>query len=160
MSDINSRNSARGLRAEHAVAVALLVAAFVVAYDAYHLRLPAMEAGIGAKAFPFIIAAGLAVLSLLTLWTSLKHVSPNDGMPDKAPLILIVSGLLIQILTLKWLGFTIATGVMFAFSARAFGAKPWFLVLPVGFLLSFVAYLAFRYGLQLHLPEGFVEKLL
>lgn len=148
-----------GPKADHFVAAALLAVAGVIAYDTWHLRLPATDAGLGARAFPYAVALVLTVLSVATVLNGSKAPAPNGGVPDKKPLALMVFGLVLQIVCLPYLGFTIATGLMFACAALAFGARPLLLVLPVGLVLAFLAYLLFRHGLQLNLPMGFVERL-
>lgn len=148
-----------GLKADHFVAAALLAASGVIAYDTFHLRLPATDAGLGARAFPYAVALVLAVLSVATVLNCRNSPAPNDGVPDRKPLALMVFGLVLQIVCLPYLGFTVATGLMFFCAAWAFGARPLLLVLPVGLVLAFLAYLLFRHGLQLNLPMGFVERL-
>ena len=48
------------------------------------------------------------------------------------PMLWIVGGLVLQMLLLKPLGFSIATGLLFAFTARGFGKGPLWMTVPLG----------------------------
>jgi putative tricarboxylic transport membrane protein len=72
----------------------------------------------------------------------------------------IVGGLAAQMLLLKVAGFSIATGLLFAATARAFGRGPLWLTIPVGIVLAFVIWVIFARGLQLSLPAGPLERLI
>jgi putative tricarboxylic transport membrane protein len=71
-----------------------------------------------------------------------------------------VGGLVAQILLLSTAGFSIATGVLFAFTAKGFGRGPLWKTIPAGVVLSFVVWFIFSRGLQLSLPSGMLERLL
>ena len=61
-------------------------------------------------------------------------------------------------LLLKTAGFSIATGVLFALTARGFGLRKLWLSLPAGIALSFVVWVIFSQLLQLLLPAGPLER--
>ena len=143
-----------------AVGVFLLILAALLTYDAWHLRQPMTDVGIGPATFPYLVAAGLAVLAVLTFRSALNRSGVNFGIPNPGPLLFIGAGMACQIFLLNLAGFTIATGLMFALCARAFGRRSFLLLLPVGLVAAFIAYLGFRFGLQLNLPEGPLERLL
>jgi putative tricarboxylic transport membrane protein len=71
----------------------------------------------------------------------------------------LIGGLAVQLLTMKTLGFSIASGIMFSAAARGFGRGPLWMTIPVGILFSFVIWIVFAKGLQLTLPAGPLEKL-
>jgi putative tricarboxylic transport membrane protein len=72
----------------------------------------------------------------------------------------IVGGLVAQILLLSTVGFSIATGILFAFTAKGFGRGPLWKTIPAGALLAFIVWVIFAKGLQLSLPAGPLERLL
>jgi putative tricarboxylic transport membrane protein len=72
----------------------------------------------------------------------------------------IIGGLLAQMALLRVAGFSIATGVLFALTARGFGRGPLWKSLPIGVVFAFVIYVVFARGLQLSLPAGPLEDLL
>ena len=71
----------------------------------------------------------------------------------------IVGGLVAQIVLLPYAGFSIATGAVFAATARAFGRGPLWFTYPVGVVMSLAIWLFFSKGLQLVLPAGPLERL-
>ena len=71
-----------------------------------------------------------------------------------------VAGLLLQLLTIRVVGFSIATGLLFALVARGFGERRWWLSVPSGLLISLLIWLIFARGLALTLPSGPVEQAL
>ncbi len=161
MSEDNSnKNAARPDKAAFAIALFLFGVAALVAWNAAQLSSTvAPYARIGAAAFPYAIAALLAVCGIATIFAAAR-----GDFPDREPLELgrvgwILAGLAAQIALLGIAGFSIATGVLFALTARGFGGKPLWLTIPIGIVLSFLLYLAFNKGLQLSLPRGPLERL-
>jgi len=148
-------------RAAFAVAVVLAALAGVIAWNAAHLSAGvAQYSRIGASAFPYGVACLLLVAALGT-----AVAAARGDFPDREPLDLgrvgwILAGLIAQIGLLGIAGFSIATGVLFAFAARGFGGKPLWLTIPIGIALAFVLYALFYKGLQLSLPKGPLERLI
>ena len=56
-------------------------------------------------------------------------------------------------------GFAIATGLLFAFTARGFGKGPLWFTVPLGIVVSLVIWLIFAGLLNLSLPAGPLEHL-
>ncbi|WP_020179327.1 tripartite tricarboxylate transporter TctB family protein [Methylopila sp. M107] len=173
-----------------AMAVGMLAIAAVVAVEAKRLSAVTLYGGdIGPAVFPWIIAAGLAVLGVVNLLSALKARAAEGAPVEVAPVLWVVGGLAAQILLLipasSWLsalsgvfgfdpeaagaklpfnadlsaGFAIATGVLFGLSARGFGGKPLWLTIPIGIVASLAIYLVFAKGLDLSLPVGPIENL-
>ncbi|GAJ91960.1 hypothetical protein RRH01S_03_00280 [Rhizobium rhizogenes NBRC 13257] len=71
----------------------------------------------------------------------------------------IVGGLAAQMLLLKPLGFSIATGLLFAATAAAFGKRKLWISIPLGIALCLGVWLIFSGLLQLSLPAGPLEHL-
>ena len=65
---------------------------------------------------------------------------------------------MLQLLLLKTAGFSIATGLLFAFTARGFGRGPLWLTIPVGIVFALVVWVIFARLLQLSLPAGPLEN--
>ena len=74
--------------------------------------------------------------------------------------LVIVAGLAAQLLLLHVAGFSIATGILFAFTARAFGKTNLAMTIPVGIGLSFAVWVIFSQLLMLNLPAGPLEHLI
>jgi putative tricarboxylic transport membrane protein len=147
-------------KAAFAVAVLLAALGALIAWNAAHLNANvAAYSRIGASAFPYAIAGLLFAAALGTAAAAAK-----GEFPDREPLELhrlgwILAGLIAQIILLGFAGFSVATGVLFAFAARGFGGKPLWLTIPIGIVLCFLLYLLFQKGLQLSLPQGPLERL-
>ena len=145
-----------------ALVIALILAAVsaVIFYDTSRIGTAASYARIGPTAFPYAVAAGLLALSIGTAIKAMKAGFPARERDVPGPILWIVGGLAIQALLLKTAGFSIATGLLFAFTARGFGRGPLWLTLPLGIALSFAVWLIFARLLQLSLPAGPLERLL
>lgn len=139
--------------------LALLALAALVAWDASRLGGGATYAQVGPKSFPYVIAGGLALLSVWTLVAAWLGDVPARDPDEIAPILWIVGGLLAQIALLGVAGFSIATGVMFGLVARGFGERRLWLTIPAGILVSLVLFFVFNRGLQLTLPGGPLERL-
>lgn len=112
---------------------------------------------VGPKTVPYIVAACLAGLALWTAVEAWRGDFPEREAQDFPPLVWIVGGLAAQFLLVKTLGFSIATGLLFAAAAKAFGKGPLWFTAAVGIVFSFAVWFVFGIGLQLTLPEGPLE---
>jgi putative tricarboxylic transport membrane protein len=142
------------------VAAFLLVVAAVIAWDVAHMRTGvAAYSRIGPRAFPYAVAVGLAVLGALTAVQAFRVASPAPEPDEIAPMAWIVGGLMVQIVLIPYAGFSIATGAVFAATARAFGRGPLWATYPAGVLFALAIWLFFNKALQLVLPAGPLERL-
>ncbi len=117
-------------------------------------------AGIGSGDTLIFVGAGLVLLALAHGVKA--FVTGAEAVPGQrvAPLLFIVGGLLCQLVLLHPLGFSVASGVLFALTAAAFGKRNVALTLPIGIVFAFAVYGIFDRVLQLNLPGGFVEHLI
>src|SRR5690606_24275813 len=83
---------------------------------------------------------------------------PARERQEARPVLWVVAGLLAQLLLLRTVGFSIATGVMFGLVASGLGRQPLWLTVPVGIGLCLAGWVIFARGLQLTLPAGPVES--
>src|SRR5690606_13447435 len=90
-------------------------------------------------------------------WRDTLPRAPAQNFP---PVLWILAGLCLQLLTLHWAGFTIASGLLFGFTARAFGQGPLWRTVLIGFGVALVIYAVFALLLKLSLPAGLPEELL
>ena len=145
-----------------ALAIALVLAAIaaVIVWQTLQMRVPPIQAKVGPTVFPYIIAGGLAMLSVGTVISALRGSFPAREKDNYGPMLWIIGGLVGQMLLLGWAGFSIATAVLFAFTAKGFGRGPLWQTIPIGFVLAFVIWFIFSRGLQLSLPTGPIERLI
>jgi putative tricarboxylic transport membrane protein len=113
---------------------------------------------VGPKTVPYIIAIALAVLSVATAIEAWRGDFPAREEQNWPPMLWVIGGLAIQMLTMRTVGFSIATGILFAFAAKGFGRGPLWLTIPIGIVFSFIVWFVFARGLQLSLPSGWLER--
>jgi putative tricarboxylic transport membrane protein len=120
---------------------------------------------IGPRSFPFgigliLIACGLLLLleASRTPWDC-EATDPKTPALDLLPLGILGCGMIVNVLLIKSAGFIIASTLMFAFTAKAFGARRIWLSLLIGFVLALVTYYGFARLLDLRIGGGFIEDL-
>jgi putative tricarboxylic transport membrane protein len=142
------------------IAAVLAAIAAVIIWQTSQMRVPPVQAKVGPTVFPYVIAGGLLLLAVGTLVEALRGKFPARDRDNYVPILWIVGGLVAQLLLLTTAGFAIATGVLFAFTAKAFGRGPLWRTIPIGIVFSFVVWFIFAKGLQLSLPAGPLERLI
>jgi putative tricarboxylic transport membrane protein len=141
------------------IAAALAIVSGVIFWNTSQIGGAAAYARIGPTAFPYAIATALLLLSIGTAVKAWQGKFPEREHDEPAPILWIVGGLLAQLLLLKVAGFSIATGILFAATAKGLGRGPLWLTLPIGIALSLAIWLIFAGLLQLSLPAGPLEHL-
>jgi putative tricarboxylic transport membrane protein len=141
------------------IAVILIVVSLLIAWSTSRMGGVAGYSPVGPKTFPYIIAFFLFGLGVLTAIEGWRGDFPEREPQVFGPMFWIIGGLAIQMLTMRTVGFSIATGILFAFTARGFGRGPLWMTVPIGIVFSFVVWFIFAKGLQLSLPAGPFEKL-
>lgn len=147
-------------RAALVIAAGLAALSVLMFWRTGAMPVTAQYARIGPTTAPYVVAAGLAVLAVGTALSAWRGGFPEREADDFGPMLWIIGGLLAQMALLRVAGFSIATGVLFALTARGFGRGPVWKSLPIGIVVAFVIYVVFARGLQLSLPAGPLERLL
>ncbi|WP_313613297.1 tripartite tricarboxylate transporter TctB family protein [Agrobacterium sp.] len=157
----NSSNSQkrRPDRAALVIAAALVAIAAVIFMDSARLAGVAGYSPVGPATVPYVIAFCLVGLAIWTVIEALRGEFPEREKQETGAVIWVVAGLAGQMLLLKTAGFSIATGILFAFTARAFGKRQLWYSIPIGIAISFVVWIIFAQFLQLSLPAGPLESL-
>lgn len=117
-------------------------------------------AGVGSGDLPRFLGYGLFVLAAAHVFSALRSAGGAVMRPQIVPVLWVVVGLTLQVLLLHPLGFSIASGLLFALTAAGFGKRNLALTVPVGIGLSLAIYGIFDQLLKLRLPAGFLETLL
>ena len=141
------------------IALALAVLAAVIFWKTRAMPVSAQYARVGPTTLPFVISGFLAVLALGHVFSAFRHGLPAREADRPGPMLWIIGGLVLQMLLLKPLGFSIATGLLFAFAARGFGRGPLWMTVPLGIVLSLGIWMIFAGLLKLSLPAGPLENL-
>jgi putative tricarboxylic transport membrane protein len=142
------------------IAAGLAVLSGVIVWNTASMGTAGAYSRVGPTTFPYVIAGVLFVLAICTAVSAVRGSFPKREPEAVAPVLWIVGGLVGQMLLLKAAGFSIATGILFAATARAFGRGPLWMTFLIGVVLSFVVWFIFSKGLQLTLPVGPFEKFL
>ncbi|MBW8300270.1 MAG: tripartite tricarboxylate transporter TctB family protein [Hydrogenophaga sp.] len=144
-----------------ALVIALVLAALaaLIFWDVDRLSDVVGYSPVGPATVPKWIAFGLAGLAAWTAIAAFRRDFPEREHQEIAPVAWIIGGLAGQMLLLPTVGFSIATGVLFAATARAFGKRQLWFSLPIGIAISLAVWLVFALLLQLSLPAGPLERL-
>lgn len=117
-------------------------------------------AGVGSGDAPVFVGAVLLLLAVAHVVKGLKARPEGVVRQQPVPVLFILGGLGLQLVLLKPLGFAIASGLLFACTAAAFGKRNFALSLPVGIGFALMVYGVFDQLLKLNLPAGFLEHLI
>jgi putative tricarboxylic transport membrane protein len=141
------------------IAGLLAALAIIIAWDTSKLTLGSVY-GVGPKAMPIVIAVGLAVLAAGNFINGMKGDMPAREEINLTAIFRILGGFAALIAVIGFGGgFIIATTLLFAMTAAAFGRKAIHIDLAIGFVLAAVVYLVFSKVLALALPAGPLEHL-
>jgi putative tricarboxylic transport membrane protein len=154
-----STTTRRPDRAALFIAAVLAAIAGLIYWDVSRLSGAAGYSQVGPTTVPYAIACCLAGLAVWTVFAAFRNDFPERERQEISPVIWIVAGLAAQMLLLNVAGFSIATGILFALTARGFGKRKLWFSLPVGIALCFAVWVIFAKLLQLSLPAGPLERL-
>jgi putative tricarboxylic transport membrane protein len=142
------------------VGLALFIFAALVWRDAAAQTLSATY-GIGPAAMPYVVAVALATLSLGHIVLAFRDGLPVPEHADGIAIGWIAFGLVALLLCIAFGGgFILATTILFAATARAFGRRALLVDSAIGFGLGVAIHLLFSKLLTLSLPAGPIEHLL
>jgi putative tricarboxylic transport membrane protein len=142
------------------IAAGLVILAGVMFWDAAQVTRDGGYAGVGPADVPRIVAAGLVILAVFTAISGIRGTMPVPPPQRPVPVLWILGGLLLQLLLLPFAGFSIASGLLFGFTARGMGRKPLWLTCAVGIVIAALVYVVFDRLLKLNLPGGPIERAL
>ncbi len=141
------------------VGLALFVFAALVWRDGAAQTLSATY-GIGPAAMPYLVAVALAALGLGHIVVAFRDGLPVPEHADGIAIGWIALGLVALLLCIAFgAGFILATTILFAATARAFGRRALVVDAAIGFGLGVAIHLLFSKLLTLSLPVGPIEHL-
>jgi putative tricarboxylic transport membrane protein len=149
--------SERALRVGgYVMAIGTLAVGGLTLYLTTRLRVPPIYASAGPQLFPTLIGIGTVAVGLLALLDALRGRLAPPGALEISPgaVVFMAGGLIVQIVTLPWLGWVPASTLLFMAGARAFGRRNIVLDFLIGLALSALTLLLFDWGLGLRLPVG------
>ena len=146
-------------RAALVIAALLGGLAVIIFWQTRAMPVSGQYAKVGPTTLPYAMAGFLALLAIGHVFAAFRHGVQERDADRLGPMLWIVGGLVLQMLLLKTAGFAIATGLLFAFTARGFGRGPLWFTVPLGIVVSLVIWLIFAGLLNLSLPAGPLEHL-
>ena len=133
--------------------------AVIVFWQTQAMPVAAQYAKVGPTTLPYAMSGFLALLAIGHVFSALRHGMPEREADRVGPMLWIIGGLVAQMLLLTTAGFALATGLLFACTARGFGKGPLWFTVPLGIVVSLVIWLIFSGLLNLSLPAGPLEHL-
>ena len=157
----------RRLNAHAFVGLALVLIGTGLLLSAQEIDVSPAVVLLGPRLFPSIVAVGLVVLGLLTVVSALAGERRGIESADEATIendwpafLTALAGPVLFLITVETLGFAVATALLFAAVARAFGSRRPVIDLALGLAIGAIILVVFSYGLGLALPAGSVFHML
>lgn len=144
-----------------AIGVGVTFLAVIVGWQTTVIPDNAIYAKVGPKVIPWLATALLAVMGLALTVTGLRGGWEHEdaGETDYRAIGMLVLALVLNIVLIDRAGFIIASTVLFALIARAFGSRQILRDAAIGFTLALVAYIGFDRVLGYKIGSGLIERL-
>ncbi len=118
---------------------------------------------VGPSVFAWFVAGFLLVLGVLLLAAAFKGgwAADQEGtLSEWGSLGWVTLGLVINAGLIEWIGFILASTIMFALVARGFGSRQILRDAGIGFALAVVSYVGFDRILGYKIGSGLIESLI
>lgn len=116
---------------------------------------------VGPRLFPGLAGTALALLGVVLTWQAFTggwRDMPDDRTArepaDWRAFAFLSGGMIAQMVLVRWIGFTLATTLLFFAVTRGFGSRRAVRDALVGFAVSLFAFHLFTQVLKLHLPAS------
>jgi len=145
------------------VAAGILLVGGLAAWQASVIPKSAIYATVGPHIFPWIITAFLLILGIGLLLAAFRGgwAHEQDGtITEFGALGSVIAGLVLNAALIEYIGFILASTLMFTLVARGFGSKQSLRDAAIGFALAFIAYIGFDRVLSYKIGSGLIESLI
>jgi putative tricarboxylic transport membrane protein len=153
---------ARPAIGEAIIGAGVLALAIVTFWQTMSIPVSPIYAKVGPTVVPMMTAAALGVLGVLLLidaWQGGWQTEDEKAVtPDRAALVWVAAGLVLNIALIGSAGFTIASTILFVCVARGFGSKNPLRDALIGATFALIAYVGFATTLGINIGSGFVES--
>jgi putative tricarboxylic transport membrane protein len=147
---------------ETIIGAGVLVLAIVMFWQAMLIPVSPLYAKVGPTVVPLMTAAALGLLGILLLidaWQGGWQPEEEKAVkPDRAALLWITAGLVLNVLLIGSAGFTIASIILFVCVARGFGSKAIVRDALIGAAFALIAYFGFATTLGINIGSGLLES--
>ena len=159
------KSSARSSRGDLAIGAGIAALALVLGWQASVIPDNSAYAQVGPALFPWIVAAVLLVLGVLLTLKALRggwshSVEDAPEYTRWTSLGWVALGLFVNVATIEFAGFILASTAMFVLIARGFESRAPLRDAVIGFALAFVAYMGFDRLLGYKIGSGLIESLI
>jgi putative tricarboxylic transport membrane protein len=158
---VGSATARRAPIGEMIIALGVLLLAIVMVLQTLSIPVSPIYAKVGPTVVPLITACALGILGFLLLisawqggWQSEEE---KEFTPDRAALLWIAAGLVLNVLLIGSAGFTIASVILFVCVARGFGSRAIVRDALIGAAFALIAYFGFAQTLGINIGSGLVE---
>jgi putative tricarboxylic transport membrane protein len=138
----------------------VVILAAVVGWQTTLIPLNAVYAKVGPNVIPWIVTAMLGGLGLFLTIQGVMGGWPHEqeGELEWASLGWLLAALLANVALIDFVGFIIASTLMFTLTARAFKSTQPLRDAAIGFTLAVIAYVGFDRVLGYKIGEGLIER--
>lgn len=143
------------------IGLGVVAMAGIVAWQTSVIPDNAVYAKVGPKAIPWLASGMLGVLGVVLTAQGLRGGWEHDKSEDfdYRALLTLIAGLVLNVALIDYAGFIIASTVLFAMTARAFGSRRILRDALIGFALAFITYIGFDRVLGYKIGSGLIERL-
>jgi len=136
----------------------LAVLGALIALSTSQMRIAPNYAKMGPQIFPYVAAVALGFVGLCFLIQAFRSgsekLAADTDDTDWRALSLIAAGFVFEILFIKWLGFILASSVLFFTVSLGFGSRRYVRDIVIALVVTALAYFTFTKLLNLQLPAG------
>jgi putative tricarboxylic transport membrane protein len=147
---------------ETIIGAGVLALAIVMFWQTMSIPVSPIYAKVGPTVVPLMTAAALGLLGVLLLidaWQGGWQTEEEKAVtPDRAGLLWVVAGLVLNVALIGSAGFTIASTILFVCVARGFGSDKTVRDALIGAVFALIAYFGFAATLGINIGSGFLES--
>lgn len=147
---------------ETIIGAGVLVLAIVMLWQTMSIPVSPIYAKVGPTVVPMMTSAALGLLGVLLLidaWQGGWQAEEEKAVaPDRAALLWIVAGLVLNVALIGPAGFTVASVILFVCVARGFGSKAIVRDAAIAAIFALVTYFGFATTLGINIGSGLVES--
>lgn len=138
----------------------------VVFHQTTQIPVSPLYSKVGPTVFPYMVAFGLLALGVALIVQAWRgewgetDADTDDTPTDWPSLGWLALGLLLNVALIDFLGFVLASTILFVCTARAFGSLKWQRDLGISIALALIAYLGFDKLLGISIGAGVLEGIL